>query len=80
MTTRTMAYPIGTEIKVFHDDGNWDRYSAWWMRPIHEAEDLFVCRYKLATDEDDEYCGDWEADSRYLLSEHPDCVFVYASN
>ena len=72
-----MRRPVSTKIKVFRDDGGWDA-GLWFLRGWGFLRDLFVCEYRLAESADGDYCGDWEADSAFLLAEHPDHIFVYA--
>lgn len=66
-----------TSVKVFRDDAQWSRFEKYWMRRLDEIRELYVATYDLATDSDGDYCGDWEADSAWLVAQHPDCLFVY---
>jgi hypothetical protein len=75
-----LPHPIGTKVRVFRDDPRWEGRAKAWMLPMHVMQELFVCSYDLATDEDGDYCGSWKDDSEYLEHEHPGCVFVYGSN
>ncbi len=70
-----LPYPASTSIKVFRDDPRFDQYAKWWMIP--RVEELYVCTYDLAVDDRGEYAGDWQNDSAFLRSTHPNCVFVY---
>ena len=76
-----LPYPVGINISVFRDDGEWDKYTKWFMRPMHEVVSLAVCKITLAHYEGDEtpaYTHDeWCEKAESLVTEYPDCIFVY---
>lgn len=76
-----LPFPIGITITVYRDDGNWDRYSSWLMRPHHHLRDLFVARITLGhpegSDEPDYDSRSWGEKAKQLIAEFPNCVFVY---
>ena len=78
--TPALAYPIGSIIHVYKDDGKWDNYPAWFLRSNQDLRNLFVCSYDLPTDEDgdvDYSLRQWEKVSQQLVNDHPDCLFIY---
>lgn len=75
-----LPYPIGDRVDVYRDSELWAKHTAWFTLPLHKLQSLFVCRYNLPVDTDGDYCGDWAADSDFLLGSHPDCIFIYAAN
>ena len=89
--TAALPHPIGINMTVYRDDSNWDKYSRWFMRPMHQIRDLFVAKITLAHYVDSEgepinggepaYSHDeWCDKADRLLAEYPGCIFVYASN
>lgn len=81
MTAPSLPYPIGIQLSVFRDDGNWSQYRKWWMRPVHQQIALQIARITLAHydgSEDPAYTADeWAAKADALVEQYPSCVFVY---
>ncbi len=79
--TPALPYPIGIEISVFKDDGQWDKYSRWFMRPMHQVTALSVAKITLAhyegEDEPAYSHSEWCRKSAQLVEQYPDCIFVY---
>lgn len=79
-TAPALPYPIGIQISVFRDDGQWN-YPKWWMRPVHQQLALQVARIALAHyegSEDPAYtAAEWASKSEALVEQYPDCIFVY---
>ena len=73
----SLPYPIGTSVKVFRDHVAWDSHAKWFMLPSPLLRELYVASYDLAADEEGDYSGNWQADSEFLQSSHPGCVFIY---
>lgn len=77
----TLPYPISTTIYVYRDDGQWDQYAKWFMRPRREIASLFITRYVLPvnarTGELDISPENWEYIAQRLVREHPDGMFIY---
>lgn len=86
MTTKQSAlpFPIGLNVLVFKDDGNWHKYRSWFLRTQKQIEDLFVARITLGhyegSDEPDYDHESWCRKSDQLVSQYPGCIFVYGSN
>ena len=82
--TATLPHPIGINIVVYKDDGNWDQYRAWFLRTQRQLNDLFVAKVVLAhyegSDEPDYSHLDWCRKSAQLVQQYPGCIFVYSSN
>lgn len=80
VSSSVLPYAVSSSISVYKDDGNWDDYSAWFMRSDQDLNNLFVCNYQLPTDEDgdvDYSRFSWEKFSQKLVEDHPDCLFIY---
>lgn len=84
MTQAQLPYPIGINVIVFKDDGNWEKYRQWFLRTQKQIETLFVARITLGhyegTDEPAYTHSEWVGKSAALVEKYPDCVFVYGSN
>ena len=84
MRQAALPFPLGIKLRVFRDDGNWDNYSAWFMRTHKQIEDLFVAGITLGHYEGSEEPAydhhEWCDKADRLLRDYPGCVFVYASN
>lgn len=76
-----LALPVGLDVLVFKDDGNWDKYRSWFMRSTDQLEDLFVARITLGhyegSDEPDYDHNSWCRKSEQLVKRYPGCIFVY---
>ena len=63
MTTAALPYPIGINVLVFRDDGQWDNYRQWFLRTQKQIEELLVARITLGhytdTDEPAYSHSDW---------------------
>ena len=63
-------------VKVYRDAPVWDEYDKPFKMPVDVKEELFVCAYNIATDED----GD-PINPRGCIEEifrlHPDCILVF---
>lgn len=83
MSTETacLPYPIGINVVVYRDDGNWNKYSKWFMRPMHQVQALLVARITLAhyegEDEPAYTHSEWVRKADKLVQQYPDCIFVY---
>jgi hypothetical protein len=79
-----LPYPIGLNILVYKDDGQWGNYHAWFLRTHEQLKRLFVAKITLAHFEgEDEPCysfSEWCRKSNQLLGAYPECIFVYGSN
>ena len=78
-----LSYPVSTSIKVYRDDGNWDKYDRWWQRPTYQTRDLYVVNVDLRTDDQgdvDLSHSEWVDAADALLRDYPDSVFIYTSN
>ena len=79
-----LPYPIGINIQVFRDDGNWQKYRAWFLRTHAQIEELFVARITLAHFEDSEdpaYShSEWCRKAESLVDDYPNCIFIYGAN
>ena len=79
-----LPYPIGINVLVFRDDGNWHLYRSWFLRTQNQIETLFVARITLGhiegTDEPAYSHREWIAKSEQLVEEYPNCVFVYGAS
>ena len=79
-----LPYPIGINVLVFRDDGNWHLYRSWFLRTQNQIETLFVARITLGhiegTDEPAYSHREWIAKSEQLVEEYPDCVFIYGAS
>lgn len=86
MRTKPFAlpFPLSINVLVFKDDGNWEQYAKWWMRPHWQTKELCVARITLGhyegSDEPDYDCDGWRRKSEQLVKTYPGCIFVYASN
>jgi hypothetical protein len=84
MTQAHLPYPIGINLIVFKDDGNWDKYRAWFLRTQKQIETLFVAWITLGhyegSDEPDYDYESWCRKSEQLVTQYPGCIFVYGSN
>jgi hypothetical protein len=84
MTTAALPYPIGINVLVFRDDGQWDNYRQWFLRTQKQIEELLVARITLGhytdTDEPAYSHSDWVRKASELVATYPDCVFVYGAN
>ena len=84
MTTACLPYPIGLEITVYKDDGQWDQSSKWFMRAMHQIVELFVAKITLRHIEgEDEPCysdAEWAAKAAQLVETYPGCLFIYSTN
>ena len=85
MATKTSAfslpYPVGINVKVFRDDGNWG-VSPWFVRSNHVLRSLHVANITLAHYEGEgepAYTAEeWARKSREIVEKYPNCVFIYA--
>ena len=79
-----LPHPIGLNVLVYKDDGQWGNYRAWFLRTQEQLNRLFVARITLAHFEgEDEPCyssKEWRSKSSQLLAQYPQCVFVYGTN
>jgi hypothetical protein len=76
-----LPYPIEGRILVFRDVGFGD--GPWWQRSHHVLNDLLVGQYDLPEDDEGDLAmtaREWSQFAERLVSDHPECVFVYSSN
>jgi hypothetical protein len=82
--TPALPYPIGINVVVYKDDGNWDNYRQWFLRTQAQLEKLFVARITLSHYEGIEEPAythaEWVRKSASLVEKYPNCIFVYSSN
>lgn len=75
-----LPYPKSSEIRVFKDDGEWDKYASWFDRHSSTLSYLYVETYYLEVDKDGDLAmslRSWDGFARFLIEKHPNCVFVY---
>ena len=76
-----LPYPTGINVKVFKDDGNWEAYRSWWMRPSSKLRELTVAEITLShfegEDEPAYSHAEWVRKSKQLVEKYPNCIFVY---
>lgn len=84
MQKAVLPYPLGINMQVFQDDGNWGNYRAWFLRTHEQLQRLFVAKITLGHYEgtgDPAYSyREWIAKSQQIVDAYPQCVFVYGSN
>lgn len=76
-----LPYPLGSEIRVFRDDGGFGR-GRWFNRSIHKLQELLVGSYSLPVDEEgdvDLSFEQWIAFAKELVRDHENAVFVYTA-
>ena len=86
MKNSALPFPLGVKLQVYRDDGQWDNYRAWFLRPVAVLHSLLVTRitlghYVTESGPEPAYSPDeWHRKAEQLVADYPDCVFVYGSN